>query len=126
MKIQTSAENYLETILVLKAERGQVRAIDIVNALNFSKPSVSIAMKQLEENGYILRDEDGHITLTEKGAQIAETIYARHDVLEKILIHLGVPESIAKEDACKIEHDISNESFEALKAHCQQILKQTP
>lgn len=123
MKIQESAENYLETILMLKSEKGQVRAIDVVNELNFSKPSVSVAMKQLENNGYISRDSDGHITLTEKGLEIAENIYERHDVLTKILVHLGVSEDVARTDACRIEHDISQESFDALKAHCKSILK---
>lgn len=122
MKIQESAENYLEAILMIKEEKGEVRSIDIVNKLNFSKPSVSVAMKHLEENGYIERNASGNIFLLPPGKKIAETIYERHNTLTKILIHLGVDPRIAREDACKIEHDISNESFEALKKHCKGIV----
>lgn len=122
MKIQESAENYLEAILMIKEEKGEVRSIDIVNKLNFSKPSVSVAMKHLEENGYIERNASGNIFLLPPGKKIAETIYERHNTLTKILIHLGVDPQIAREDACKIEHDISNESFEALKKHCKGIV----
>lgn len=122
MKIQESAENYLEAILMIKEEKGEVRSIDIVNKLNFSKPSVSVAMKHLEENGYIKRNASGNIFLLPPGKKIAETIYERHNTLTKILIHLGVDPQIAREDACKIEHDISDESFEALKKHCKDIV----
>lgn len=122
MKIQESAENYLEAILMIKEEKGEVRSIDIVNKLNFSKPSVSVAMKHLEENGYIERNASGNIFLLPPGKKIAETIYERHNTLTKILIHLGVNPQTAREDACKIEHDISNESFEALKKHCKGII----
>jgi Mn-dependent DtxR family transcriptional regulator len=122
MKILASAENYLESILMIKKEKGHVRAIDIVNELHFSKPSVSVAMKQLEENGYINRDESGHISLTEKGLSIAAQMYERHDTMTKILIHLGVEETVARDDACKIEHDISEETFSALKNYFQEIL----
>lgn len=122
MKIQESAENYLEAILMIKEEKGEVRSIDIVNKLNFSKPSVSVAMKHLEENGYIERNASGNIFLLPPGKKIAETIYERHNTLTKILIHLGVDPQIAREDACKIEHDISDESFEALKKHCKDIV----
>ncbi len=117
MKIQESAENYLETILVLGKEKGNVRSIDIANALSFSKPSVSVAMKNLRENGYILMDKDGFIALTEKGHEIAETIYERHTLLSSFLMYLGVSEETASQDACRIEHVISPESFEALKKH---------
>lgn len=117
MKIQESAENYLETILVLGKENGNVRSIDIANALSFSKPSVSVAMKNLRENGYILMDKDGFIALTEKGHEIAETIYERHTLLSSFLMYLGVSEETASQDACRIEHVISPESFEALKKH---------
>lgn len=117
MKIQESAENYLETILVLGKEKGNVRSIDIANALSFSKPSVSVAMKNLRENGYILMDKDGFIALTEKGHEIAETIYERHTLLSSFLMYLGVSKETASQDACRIEHVISPESFEALKKH---------
>jgi len=115
VKIQESAENYLETILVLRQRIGNVRSIDIVNEMNFSKPSISYAMKQLRENGYILMDESGYITLTDKGMEIAERIYERHKVLTDYLISLGVDEDVAREDACRIEHVISPKSFEMIK-----------
>ena len=117
MKIQESAENYLETILMLGKEKGNVRSIDIATALSFSKPSVSVAMKNLRENGYILMDKDGYIALTEKGHEIAETIYERHTLLSSFLMYLGVSRETATQDACRIEHVISPESFEALKEH---------
>ncbi len=117
MKIQQSAENYLETIYVLTKRNGLVRSIDIANELGFSKPSVSVAMKSLRENGYIEVMGDGHITLLQKGKNIAEKLYERHTVLTGALIALGVPEEIATEDACKIEHIISEETFEAIKKH---------
>lgn len=117
MKIQESAENYLETILMLGKAKGNVRFIDIATALSFSKPSVSVAMKNLRENGYILMDKDGFIALTEKGHEIAETIYERHTLLSSFLMYLGVSKETATQDACRIEHVISPESFEALKQH---------
>ena len=117
MKIQESAENYLETILMLGKAQGNVRSIDIATALSFSKPSVSVAMKNLRENGYILMDKDGFIALTEKGHEIAETIYERHTLLSSFLMYLGVSKETATQDACRIEHVISPESFEALKQH---------
>jgi Mn-dependent DtxR family transcriptional regulator len=117
MKIQESAENYLETILMLKKRNGYVRSIDIAEELDFSKPSVSVAMKNLRENGYIGIDENGHITLQEKGLEIAEKIYERHTLLSEWLIALGVTPKTALEDACRIEHVISAESFAAIKAH---------
>lgn len=123
MKILESAENYLEAILVLKEEKGVVRAIDIAHHLGYSKPSVSVAMKQLENNGFISRDDDGHITLTDDGMEIATSIYERHAVLSKLFMMIGVPEEIAKEDACKIEHHISNETFECIKAHYRKYSK---
>ncbi len=115
MNIHESAENYLETILILKNRKGMVRSIDIANELEFSKPSVSVAMKNLKENGYIKVDEEGYITLTPKGAAIAETMYERHTVISDWLASLGVDRKIAVEDACRIEHCISRESFEAIK-----------
>lgn len=115
MKIQESAENYLETILILKNKNGAVRSIDIANELGFSKPSVSVAMKNLRENGYIEVDGAGYITLLESGRQIAEKIYERHTTISKWLVSLGVDAKTAAEDACRIEHIISSESFEAIK-----------
>ncbi len=117
MKVHESAENYLETILILSQKHAAVRSIDIVNELNFSKPSVSVAMKNLRNNGFIIMDSSGFITLTEEGRSIAEMIYERHRLLSSCLIHLGVDEKIAAEDACRIEHVISPESFHAIKQH---------
>lgn len=116
MKIQESAENYLETILILKHRSGAVRSIDIANALEFSKPSVSIAMRNLRENGYIQVDAGGYITLLPAGQEIAERIYERHTFLSEWLTSLGVSPEVAAEDACRIEHVISAESFAAIKA----------
>lgn len=115
MKIGESAENYLETIYILANEKGSVRSIDIVHRLNYSKPSVSIAMKNLRESGYIQMADNGHITLTDEGLRIADDLYERHTVLSKALMQLGVDEDAAVRDACRIEHVISRESFEAIK-----------
>ena len=115
MKIQESAENYLETILILKQRQGQVRSIDIVNELNFSKPSVSVAMKNLKASNYITIDENGFINLTETGQEIADKIYERHTFLTGWLTSIGVDPKVAAEDACKMEHAISAESFSAIK-----------
>jgi Mn-dependent DtxR family transcriptional regulator len=120
MIIQESAENYLETILMLHERIGLVRSIDIANELRVSKPSVSVAMKNLRENGYITVDKDGDIRLTASGAEIAERMYDRHTFLTKLLIALGVSDDIAANDACKIEHVISAESFEALRYYFQK------
>ncbi len=117
MQIHESAENYLESILILTEKKGYVRSVDIANELGFSKPSVSIAMKALRENGYIKIDSDGYITLLDKGNEIAKKIYERHKLLSQWLVMLGVNEDTATEDACRIEHDISEESFEAIKRH---------
>ncbi len=117
MKIQESAENYLETILIIKNKKGAVRSIDIVNELEFSKPSVSVAMKNLRENGYIEMDSNGYITLLESGLEIAQTIYERHTTISDWLIALGVDPKVAVEDACRIEHVISAQSFEAVKKY---------
>ena len=117
MKIHESAENYLETILILSHSKSFVRSIDIVNELDFTKPSVSVAMKKLRESGYILMDADGYITLTPSGRSIAEKIYERHTLLADWLTQLGVDKETAAEDACRIEHVISAESFEAIKRH---------
>ena len=117
MKIQESAENYLETILILRERKGFVRSIDIAGELEFSKPSVSVAMKNLRENGYIQVDELGHITLTGSGEEVAQRIYERHTFLSTWLTALGVDPKVAAEDACRIEHVISAESFSAIRAH---------
>ena len=120
MKIKESAENYLETILILKKRMGEVRSIDIVNELSYSKPSVSIAMKNLRENGFVIVNKDGYIDLTEKGREIAETMYERHTIISNWLMFLGVDEGTALEDACRIEHVISVESFDAIKSYATQ------
>ena len=117
MKIQESAENYLETILVLKKKNGVVRSIDIANDLGVSKPSVSVAMKNLRNGEYIEMDKEGYITLLDKGREIAEKIYERHLFLSEWLEKLGVNPVVAASDACKIEHVISSESFAAIKKH---------
>lgn len=117
MKIQESAENYLETIYVLKQKNGNVRSIDIANELGFTKASVSVAMKNFREEGYIVMGEDGSLNLTEKGLEVAVRVYERHEVLAKALMALGVDEETAYEDACKIEHHISEKSIEKIKEH---------
>lgn len=122
MKIQESAENYLEAILILKNRIGNVRSIDIVNFLEFSKPSISVAMKNLRSEDYISIDENNYITLTEKGQAIAEKMYERHTMLTDWLTHLGVNEKTAAEDACRIEHVLSDESFNVLKKHIQDTI----
>ena len=120
MHINSSGENYLETILMLKESKGSVRSIDIVRQMNFSKPSVSRAMSLLRENGYITMDKEGWIQLTESGMEVASRIYERHRLLTKWLMALGVSPEVAAEDACRMEHDISNETFEKLKAHIEK------
>lgn len=117
MKIYESSEDYLERILIIKQKKGNVHSIDIANELNFSKPSVSVAMKKLRENGYIIFDKDGSISLTEKGNEIATKTYEKHIILTKALMALGVPQKDAEADACKIEHDLSEASFNAIKSH---------
>ena len=114
-EIRASAEDYLETILILHNKKGYVRSIDIANEMGFSKPSVSVAMKNLREKECVSVDREGLITLLPKGLEIATRIYERHTVLSALLESLGVPPEIAAEDACRIEHVISAESFEALK-----------
>lgn len=120
MKIQESAENYLEAILIIHNRQGNVRSIDIANELGFSKPSVSVAMKNLRENGYISMDNDGSIHLLPPGLAIAERIYERHTLISNWLCTLGVDPKTAAEDACRMEHVLSEESFEALKRHTKQ------
>jgi len=117
LQIHESAENYLETILILRKRNGQVRSIDIATELSVSKPSVSVAMKNLRTNGYIDVDKDGYITLLDTGKKIAEKMYERHTFLTQWLTTLGVSPDTAAEDACKIEHVISEETFHALKKY---------
>ena len=120
MKIHESAENYLETILVIKNKKGNVRSIDIAHELSFSKPSVSIAMKSLREKEYITIDESGNIFLTETGMAIAKSISERHNIIAEALMLLGVDNETAYEDSCKIEHYLSESSFEKIKRHLDE------
>lgn len=120
MKSNESAEDYLETILVLGNQRSLVRAVDIAAELGFKKPSVSVAMKNLRENGYVVINKEGHIFLTDAGREIAEMIYERHTLLSTWLISLGVSPETAAEDACRMEHVISKESFSAIKEHVEK------
>ena len=115
MKIHASAENYLEAILMLGEKNGHVRSIDVANELGFTKASVSVAMKSFRAEGYIVTLEDGGIKLTEKGLSIAQKVRERHDVIAGVLMKIGVSEENAYADSCKIEHDISDETFEKLK-----------
>lgn len=117
MHLQESGEMYLETILILTKKSGHVRSVDICEYMGYSKPSVSRAVGLLKQGGYITVDRDGFITLTASGRTIAEKIYERHTLLTKFLVRLGVDEATAAADACKIEHDISDQSFEAIKRH---------
>ena len=117
MRILKSAEDYLETMLVLKEQHGYIRSVDIAAELEVTKPSVSYATRRLRENGYITMEKDGLITLTDMGMEIASRIYERHRLLTDFFLSLGVSEETARADACKIEHDLSNETFEAMKRH---------
>ena len=114
MKIQKASQDYLEAMLMMKEKHGFIRSIDVAEHLGVTKPSVSYATKRLRENGYITMDPDGHIHLTDSGMAIALQMYQRHKVLTDFFVGLGVDETIAREDACRIEHDISQESFEAI------------
>lgn len=123
MTVRESGEMYLEAILLLAKKSGYVRSIDVSEYLGYSKPSVSRAMGILREGGYILMEKDGAITLTDSGKKLAETIYERHTVLSELLIRLGVDEKTATDDACRIEHVISDESFQAIKQYYYQHKK---
>ncbi len=116
MHLQESGEMYLETIYVL-SKNGVVRSLDVAEYMGFSKPSVSRAVGLLKQGGYLIMDRDGSLTLTEEGLGVAKKIYERHTLLSDFLVRLGVDENTAAEDACKIEHDISDESFAAIKRH---------
>lgn len=117
MVIHEAAENYLETIYMLRKRNGSCRSIDVAMELGYSKPTISIMMKNLRENGYIRIDDGGELILTDTGLDIALRIYERHEIIAKVLIMLGVNEEVAYHDSCKIEHDISDETFEAIKKH---------
>ena len=117
MQIHESTENYLETILVLSKRQPQVRSIDIVNELSFSKPSVSVAMKNLRQQAYITMDENGYIKLTTTGKELAESVYERHTLITDFLVGIGVDADVAAEDACRVEHVLSSETFAALKKY---------
>lgn len=120
MNIHESAEDYLEAILILRERQGAVRSIDVVRQLSLTKPSVSVAMKRFRENGYIEMDGDGFITLLPPGEEIAQRIYNRHKLLTRFLTALGVSEETAAADACKMEHDLSDETFEKIVAHIKR------
>lgn len=120
MNIHESAEDYLEAILILRERLGAVRSIDVVRQLELTKPSVSVAMKRFRENGYIEMDADGFITLLPPGEEIAQRIYGRHKLLTRLLTALGVSEETAAADACKMEHDLSDETFEKIRAHARE------
>ena len=119
MHLQESGEMYLETILILSLKNKLVRSLDVAEYMGFSKPSVSRAVGLLKNGGYLLVDKDGHLSLTEAGRAVAEKIYNRHTLLTQFLIRLGVSEGTAAKDACKIEHDISDESFAAIQKHVE-------
>lgn len=120
MTIYKSAEDYLEAMLMLKEERGYIRSVDVAEKLGVTKPSVSYATKRLRESGYITFDQAGMIQLLEPGREIAERMYERHTLLTELLIGLGVSPETAREDACKIEHDLSVESFDAIRRHARE------
>ncbi len=120
MNIHQSAEDYLESILTLLEKHGSVRSIDVVNDLGVSKPSVSIAMKKLRENDLILMNESGHITLLPEGEAIARRVYERHELLTRFFVQLGVPEEVAAADACKVEHVLSQQTFDCIKKHAMK------
>ncbi len=121
MAIQESGEMYLETLYILSQENSFVRSIDISEYMGYSKPSVSRAVGILKENGYVVMDEDGYLSLTENGLRIARKIYERHTLLTDFLLRLGVSEEQASKDACKMEHYISDETFEAMKRHVEKF-----
>lgn len=124
MKLYESAEDYLERILIIKEKKGFVHSIDIAEDMQFSKPSVSIAMKKLRENGYITVEKDGRISLTDSGLEVATKTYEKHQIISKALMALGVDENQALSDACKIEHDLSDESFAAIKKYIEKVEKE--
>ncbi len=126
MIIQEAAEMYLETILILKKRNGSVRSIDIANEMNYSKPTVSEQMKKFRQNGYIKMDPNGYISMTEKGLSIAENTYEKHLLLAGFLVEIGVDEKTAYEDACRMEHYISDKTFECIKNHYRKLSPDKP
>ena len=126
MHIHESAEDYLEAILLLKEQLGLVRSIDVARHMHYTKPSISIAMKRLRESGYVEIDGEGFITLLPPGQEIAQRIYTRHRLLTRFLTHLGVSEEVAAADACKIEHDLSEETFQKILEHAQRDMPPEP
>ena len=123
MKIQRAAEDYLEAMLMMQEQHGFIRSIDVAEQLHVTKPSVSYATKRLRENGYITMEADGRITLTESGLGIARRIYERHKLLTEFFVHLGVDRQTAREDACRVEHDISEKTFDAICRHASYARK---
>ena len=123
MRILESSEDYLEAMLMMKERHGYIRSIDIANELNVTKPSVSYATKRLRQNGYITMDQDGLITLTDTGMAIASRVYERHKTLSAFFMYLGVDEETAREDACKVEHDLSQTTYEAMKRHAEEHIQ---
>ena len=124
MAVSEAIENYLETIYILSQRQNEVHAIDICTYLSYSRPTVSIVLRQMRENGLVTVNEDNHIHLTEEGLAIASRIYERHTVLSDMLMSLGVKQETALRDACKIEHDLSDETFEAIKRHARRMRKE--
>ena len=124
MAVSEAIENYLETIYILSRQQNEVHAIDICTYLSYSRPTVSIVLRQMRENGLVTVNEDNHIHLTEEGLAIASRIYERHTVLSDMLMSLGVKQETALRDACKIEHDLSDETFEAIKRHARRMRKE--
>ena len=120
MLIHKSSEDYLEAMLMMQEQHGYIRSVDVAAQLGVTKPSVTYSTKRLKENGYITMDGDSYITLTDAGMEIAQRIYERHKLLTEFLIHLGVDEQTAREDACKVEHDISVQTFDALCKHAKR------
>ncbi|SFW42824.1 metal-dependent transcriptional regulator [Ruminococcus flavefaciens] len=125
MAITEAVENYLETILILSQKQPDVHAIDICSYLGYSRPTVSIILKKMKDEGLVTVDDDNHIRLTDAGRHVAERIYDRHNVLTELFILLGVSRDIASEDACKVEHDISDETFAMLKSHYRKLLEKS-
>lgn len=124
MAVSEAIENYLETIYILSRQQNEVHAIDICTYLSYSRPTVSIVLRQMRENGLVTVNEDNHIHLTEEGLAIASRIYERHTVLSELLMSLGVRQETALRDACKIEHDLSDETFEAIKRHARRMRRE--
>lgn len=125
MRLLESGQMYLESIFVLSKQSNAVRSIDVCEYMGFSKPSVSRAIGLLKSGGYVVTDKNGHLSLTPLGLDIAQKVYERHELLNEFLVRIGVPPEIASEDACKIEHDISDETFEAIKRFAENINKKS-